>query len=86
MIEQTQLNEVSKDAVIATKIVNKLFLHINFCINADLSKTKLNPLEKTAIKMMLNDKTQKGINDYIMNMYPAAVRNLMDDMRIIIKE
>ncbi len=78
--------EISKDAIVATKIVSKLFTHINFCINQDLSKKKLNYFEKMAIKGMLNNDMKNGINDYIVNMYPSAVRNLMDDIKTIIKE
>ena len=77
---------MTNDHIIATKIVDLLFKHINMCIKLDRSKVKLNPFEKGIISGMLSDKTAKGINNYILNMYPSDIKILMNDIESEIKK
>ena len=71
---------MSTDYAIATKIVEKLFGHINDCIQNDRSNVKLGMIEKGIISGMLSQKTLNGINRYIINMYPNDIKKLMNDI------
>lgn len=68
----------SRDALIATNIVKEVFYNINLCIQEDRSKVRLNMFEKGAIKGLIGKKTLDGINNYVLNMYPDDIKNLMN--------
>lgn len=76
----------SKDAIIACNIVKLIFRHINICIQTDRSSVKLGAFEKGIIKSMLGEKTENGINKYLVNMYPMDVKKLMNDIEIEISK
>lgn len=73
---------MESDYTIACNIVRKIFTHINLCVQGDRSKVKLNMFEKGVIKGMISEKTLKGINGYVMNMYEPEVKRLMDDIEL----
>lgn len=74
------------DSTIACNIVKTIFKHINLCLQNDRSRQKVNMFEKGVIKGMLGDRTLNGINNYIFNMYPLDVKNLMNDLEEEIKK
>ncbi len=74
------MNNNNNDALIATRIVGKIFYHINLCLENDRSKIKLTMLEKGIIRGMLSNKTLNGINGFVLNMHPREVKNLMNDI------
>lgn len=81
-IKAISTEESDKDAIIACNIVRLVFQNINDCCQRDRSAKKLNMIEKGLIKSMLGEKTLKGIDDYLVNMYPADVKKLMDEIEI----
>ncbi len=81
-----QVYYVENDSAIAIHIVEKIFQHINDCIQNDKSQVKLNMLEKGIIKGMLSSGTLKGINNYVQNMYQNDVKNLMNDIEAEVKK
>ena len=77
---------MESDSVIAGNIVRTIFKHINLCLKTNNSKVRINMFEKGAIQGMLNDKVLNGINSYINNMNPMAIKSLMDEIDFEIKK
>lgn len=70
---------ISPDARITCNILEKLYWHVNRCLQADRSEIKLNWFEKGAVSGGL-ERVMPGTKEYIERMYDSDIKLLLDDI------
>lgn len=77
------------DAEIINNIIDVIFKQIGQCLITDRSNTKLNILQKSAIQGFLHaffgKTTREGMRQYIDNMYPEDLKEVVNSIEKEIK-
>ncbi len=73
--------QVSRNAIIASEVVDVIFEEVNICIQTDRSRMHLGWAEKAVIGGMLGKPIRDGIKSYIFQMNEEDIAKLVNKIR-----